>query len=80
LDAALKLLMSRFPFTKFPTVFGTTKIPYGFTSPFAGTVEAMVVMVCGARSEGDSAAAKSGAVHARASKVLTTLARVEVRK
>src|SRR5260370_18499136 len=73
LDAALKLLMSKFPFSKFPTVSGTTKIPYGFTSPFAGLVKAITVIVCGERAAGDSAAARPWNRHGRASTDFPTL-------
>src|SRR5450755_1862921 len=41
----LKLLIRRSPRVRFPTDRGTTTIPYGFTSPFAGTVEARLVTV-----------------------------------
>ena len=43
--AALKLLISTLPATRSPIVRGTTTIPYGLTSPLAGTVLATVVMV-----------------------------------
>jgi hypothetical protein len=74
LETALKLLMSKFPLTNFPTVFGTTKIPYGFTSPFEGTVEAMTEMVWAEADAGDSAVAPHGASHERASTVVATRA------
>src|SRR5450631_2060122 len=43
--AALKLLTSTEPLCSLPTLCGTTATPYGFTSPLAGTVDAIVVSV-----------------------------------
>ena len=39
LAASLKLLTSTPPRTRFPVLEGTTTIPYGLTSPLAGTVD-----------------------------------------
>src|ERR1700733_4544360 len=41
----LKLLMRKRPSTRSPLVRGTRAIPYGLTSPFAGTVVLMVLTV-----------------------------------
>ena len=47
---SLKLLMSRSPARSFPALAGTTTIPYGLMSPFAGTVAATVeTLVSGVR-------------------------------
>src|ERR1039458_2548125 len=45
LSLLLKLLTRIFPLTSDPVVTGTRTIPYGFTSPLLGTVEAMVLML-----------------------------------
>src|SRR5271167_4695684 len=44
LELLLKLLIRMFPWTSEPELFGTRAMPYGFTSPLAGTVEAMTEM------------------------------------
>jgi hypothetical protein len=41
----LKLLTSTSPATNRPVLAGTTATPYGFTSPFFGTVNATVLIV-----------------------------------
>ena len=51
----LKLLMRIFPLISEPVDLGTMATPYGLTSPFAGTVEAIVVIVF-ARAPGTGAA------------------------
>ena len=38
----LKLLTRMLPSVSEPLLFGTRAMPYGFTSPFAGTVDAIV--------------------------------------
>src|SRR5580658_2545790 len=45
LSLALKLLTSSSPAWSLPTLVGTSAIPYGFTSPLAGTVVPSVVGV-----------------------------------
>ena len=45
LPTSLKLLMSVSPRTSAPSLWVTTAMPYGFTSPFPGTVLAMSVAV-----------------------------------
>ena len=46
LALSLKLLTRMSPAVSRPAEAGTTAIPYGFTSPFAGTVEATWVRPC----------------------------------
>ena len=46
LDLVLKLLTRVSPLTRWPVVCGTTVIPYGLTSPLAGTVLAIRRTVC----------------------------------
>jgi hypothetical protein len=45
LELLLKLLMRIFPLVRLPAVRGIRKIPYGLTSPLAGMVEEIVLMV-----------------------------------
>jgi hypothetical protein len=45
LSLALKLLISIWPTWSLPTLVGTSTMPYGFTSPLAGTVEATLLIV-----------------------------------
>src|SRR5450755_378690 len=66
LALSLKLLISRLPWWSLPIVVGRSTIPYGLTSPFAGTVDATVET------------ALSGAMNAVAVVAAGTLAEVEL--
>src|SRR5262249_6670469 len=56
----LKLLTSTCPLTSRPMVVGTTLTPYGLTSAFFGTVEAMVLMVLNAPMNVEALLATAG--------------------
>src|SRR6266851_1113455 len=74
----LKLLTSTSPRWSFPVLCLITATPYGLTSPFAGTVEAIVDSVgkCPMNDEGDCACAPAaGAItNAAAATALTVAA------
>src|ERR1700733_14736923 len=54
---SLKLLIRMWPARRLPTVRLTCAMPYGLTSPFPGTVEAMVLIVLSGGSSACSSAA-----------------------
>src|SRR5579863_9906132 len=56
---SLKLLIRMWPARRLPTVRLTCAMPYGLTSPFPGTVEAMVLIVLSGGSSACSSAANA---------------------
>ena len=67
LAALLKLLTSTSPRCSRPRLAWTTATPYGLTSPLAGTVEAMflILLKCPMNDAGPCVAAEAGAIIAR---------------
>ncbi|HXP99319.1 MAG TPA: hypothetical protein VN845_04535 [Solirubrobacteraceae bacterium] len=66
----MKLLISIWPAWSLPTLVGTNTMPYGFTSPLAGTVEATLLTLVNLARNGPELGVDSAGVLALAAELV----------